>query len=117
MNYICKKIEILYYLICFINYYLPLYSTQYVTLTPPAGKPISWLPTHPTLPRNRENRCSIATLRQLHVNCFQMHQMHRGSQSVVKRNQLKALRQLRVNCFLLYRVHRENHLRNGFNTM
>ena len=31
MNYICKKIEILYYLICFINYYLPLCSNPILT--------------------------------------------------------------------------------------
>jgi hypothetical protein len=31
VNYICKKIEILYCLICFINYYLPLCSTPILT--------------------------------------------------------------------------------------
>lgn len=58
MNYICKKIEILYYLICFINYYL-LLAVHHITLTPTSAGPTDIMASNasnaPNAPRKPGN--------------------------------------------------------------
>lgn len=63
MNYICKKIEILYYLMCFVNYYLR--SSAQKPHSPPYRSPESWLRRLPTHPRNQKAREAITTLLKL----------------------------------------------------